>query len=532
MDREQYKEALSLFKGYLYNEEVIELQTYPIYHNIYKHLMLPSKENLCFSSAFIVLLVQLSRPLNFFKFYIDLSQESNKPKIPMNVYGINILKSGGGKGLTNNIMKGLLDFDYTKREFIKQMGEDILKSEDFNDDEKKNINKNINKLKKVAEIEEQSSASTAGMRTMNEKFKEIFSELGIEDNEEKWIGSAFFNLQELADSLENANSYDKDFFSTLKEMYDLGDFSAKALKTELLSSIKRFYISFLGATTDKTLQNNPEVSRLLNNFFISGHARRSLVSMPSNQEIKIVNSQQKNTDGLSLRELFEAKRFVESEDVAKIKKQVKNNICRFANRARNGEKSIKITDECYFYYMVYKLLCAERAKEVNSGILELEIENRFWKALKISGILALYDGAFSITPDYFCEAVKIVEYYSHHFKRFLNNRVTDVNDKIVELLLDNKKDGKVCGITNLALRTNNEVNSYRKENVTSGDFIKKTMKEVEEVLDKIGYQLYCEKKGYRGKTIVYAAIPNDWVNPKMSDDEPYYVWDDVPKGDE
>ena len=531
MDKQQYKEAVSLFKGYLYDNEVTELNTYPLYHNIYKHLMLPSKENLCFSSAFIVLLVQLSRPLNFFKFYIDLSQESNKPKVPMNVYGINILKSGGGKGLTNNIMKGLLDFEYTKREFINQMGEDIIDRGNFNEDEKKNINKNINKLRNVANVEEQASASTAGMRLMNENYLEIYSNLGLIDKEDKWVGSAFFNLQEMADSLENANSYDKDFFSTLKEMYDLGEFSAKALKTGMLSAIRQFYISFLGATTDKTLQNNPEVSRLLNNFFISGHARRSLVSMPSDKEFNIVSSQQKNTDGMSLRELFEAKKFVESEDVIQIRKQIKNNICRFASMARKGEKAIKLSDECYFYYMVYKMLCAERAKDVNSGILELEVENRFWKALKISGILALYDGAFNITPDYFCEAVKIVEYYSHHFRRFLNNRVTDVNDKIVELLLDSKKDGKLCGITNLALRTNNEVNSYRKENVTSGDFIKKAMKDVEEVLDKIGYQLFIDKKGYRGKTIVYAAIPNDWENPKMSDDEPYYVWDDVPKGE-
>lgn len=532
MDREQYKEALSLFKGYLYDDEVVELKTYPLYHNIYEHLMLPSKENLCFSSAFIVFLVQLSRPLNFYKFYIDLEQESNKPKIPMNVYGINILKSGGGKGLTNNIMKGLLDFEYSKREFVNQMGVDIIDGNDFSEEEKKNINKNINKLKNVVEVEEQASASTAGMRTMNESYKEIYSELGLADREEKWVGSAFFNLQELADSLENANSYDKDFFSTLKEMYDLGEFSAKALKTGMLSSIRRFYISFLGATTDKTLQNNPEVSRLLNNFFISGHARRSLVSMPSAQEMKIVNGRLKSTDGMSLRELFEAKKFIESDEVKKIKSQVKNNICRFASRARRGEKSIKISNEGYFYYVIYKLLCAERAKNVNSGILELEIENRFWKALKISGILALYDGAFEITPEYFCEAVKIVEYYAHHFKRFLNNRVTDVNDKIVELLLDNKKDGKICGITNLALRTNNEVNSYRKENVTSGDFIKKVMKDVEEVLDMAGYQLMREQKGYKGKTVVYAAIPNDWINPKMSDDEPYYVWDDVPKGEE
>lgn len=529
MDREQYKEALNLFKGYIYDTEVTELKVDPIYHNIYKYLMQPSKEDLCFSSAFIVLLVQLSRPLNFYRFYIDLYQESNKPHVPMNVYGINILRSGGGKGLSNNIMNNLLDFDYAKSEFVQQMSIDFL-SECDDVDEKKKIEKNFHKLKKIVCAEEQASATTAGMRLINEDLINVYSDLDLKD--EKQVGSAFFNIQELADNLENTNSYDKDFFSTLKEMYDLGNFSAKALKTGVLSAIKNFYISFLGATTDKTLQENPEVSRLLNNFFVSGHARRSLVCMPSKSEFEAVCSKQKKTDGMSLREMFEVKKFVEDENVKLVKEQVKNNIKKFAVDARMGRKSIKLTDECYFYYVIYKLLCAERAKSVNNGILALETENRFWKALKISGILAIYGGATEISEDYFCEAVKIVEYYAHHFKRFLNNRVSDVNDKIVELLLDCKKDGKPCGITNLALRTNNEVNSYRKESVTSSDFIKKAMKDVEENLDKIGYQLLVEKRGYRGKTTVFAAIPNDWVNPKMSDDEPYYVWDDVPKGED
>ena len=529
MDERQYKEALKLFEGYIYDNEVTELQVNGFYHNIYQYLMLPSKEDLCFSSAFIVLLVQLSRPLNFYRFYIDLYQESNKPHVPMNVYGINILRSGGGKGLSNNIMNNLLDFDYAKKEYIQQMGIDLADQNNDNE-EKKKIEKSFNKLKKIVCAEEQASATTAGMRLINEDLLDVYSELNIGD--EVQVGSAFFNLQELADNLENTNSYDKDFFSTLKEMYDLGNFSAKALKTGVLSAIKNFYISFLGATTDKTLQENPEVSRLLNNFFVSGHARRSLVCMPSKSEFDIVCSKQKKTDGMSLREMFKVKKFVEDENVKLVKEQVKNNIRKFAVDARTGRKSIKLTDECYFYYVIYKLLCAERAKNVNNGILALETENRFWKALKISGILAMYGGATEISEDYFCEAVKIVEYYAHHFRRFLNNRVSDVNDKIVELLLDSKKDGKACGITNLALRTNNEVNSYRKTTVTSGDFIKKVMNEVEENLDKIGYQLLTEKKGYRGKTTVFAAVPNDWINPKMSDDEPYYVWNDVPKGEE
>ena len=521
MDNRQYREAMELFDGYIYEKEVPELETYPMFHNIYQYLMLPSKDNLCFSSAFIVILAQLSRPLNFFKFYIDLYQESNQPKVPMNIYGINILKSGGGKGLTNNIVKNLINLDYFKRRYVTDVCRNL--SYNLEENEKKDFEKNVNKILTIVEAEEQASASTAGMRLVENELKSLFYSIGLEES--KWVGSAFYNLQELADSLENASNYDKDFFSTLKEMYDLGEFSAKALKTGIMGSIRNFYISFLGATTDKTLQSNPRTARLLNNFFISGHARRSLISMPSAREMSIVEGKKKSTDGLSLRELINAKKYVETPDVVTVKRRINEIIDKITYNASRGNVAIRLTDEGYFYYSAYKLLCAERAKNINSNILELETENRFWKALKISGILACYAGSTEINEKHFCEAVKIVEYYAHHFKRCLNNRVTDVNDKIIELLMDKQN----FGITHEELRTNSEVLSYREQKISAGDFVKKAMKEVDEILDITGYKLVTEKTGFNNKTTVYAAVPNTWINPCIEPKEPYRVFDNVPK---
>ena len=443
----------------------------------------------------------------------------------MNIYGINILKSGGGKGLTNNIVKNLINLDYFKRRYITDVCRNL--SYNLEEDEKKDFEKNVNNILAIVEAEEQASATTAGMRLVESKLKTLFCSIGLEEN--KWVGSAFYNLQELADTLENASNYDKDFFSTLKEMYDLGEFSAKALKTDIMGSIKNFYISFLGATTDKTLQSNPRTARLLNNFFISGHARRSLISMPSSREMYIVESKKKSTDGLSLRELINAKKYVKTSEVVTAKRRINEIIDKITYDASKGNVVIRLTDEGYFYYSAYKLLCAERAKNINSNILELETENRFWKALKISGILAYYTGSNEINEKHFCEAVKIVEYYAHHFKRCLNNRVTDVNDKIIELLLDRQNDNDIFGITHEELRTNSEVLSYREQKISAGDFVKKTMKEVDEILDITGYKLITAKTGFNNKTTVYAAVPNTWINPCIEPNAPYKVFDNVPK---
>ena len=118
MDKKQYQEAIDLFEGYIYDKEVAELEVDSLYYGIYKNFMLPSKNDLCFSSAFIVILAQLSRPLNFFKFHIDLWQESNQPKVPMNIYAVNILRSGGGKGLSNSIAVNLLNLEQVKKDYV------------------------------------------------------------------------------------------------------------------------------------------------------------------------------------------------------------------------------------------------------------------------------------------------------------------------------------------------------------------------------------------------------------------------------
>lgn len=526
MDKKQYQEAIDLFEGYIYDKEVAELEVDSLYYGIYKNFMLPSKNDLCFSSAFIVILAQLSRPLNFFKFHIDLWQESNQPKVPMNIYAVNILRSGGGKGLSNSIAVNLLNLEQVKRDYVERMCKNLMY--DLNANERKDFERSLKSIISNVAAEEQSSSSTAGMRVMEDNLKNNFNAIGLTEN--RWVGSAFYNLQELADSLENANAYDKDFLSTLKEMYDLGKFSAKALKSGVMGTIKNFYISFLGSTTDKTLLENPRTARLLFNFFVSGHARRSLVCMPCEQELSLVKNYQSKTDGLSLRDLVKAKKYIETPEVKNIKSCIEYYMENFANRAKRGDTAIKMTDEAYFYYVAYKLLCAERAKNVKNTILALESENRFWKALKISGLLALYSNKNEIDEVCFCKAVRIVEYYAHHLKRFLNNRVYDVNDKIVELLLSRNVDEGVFGITLEELRTNPEILAFNEKKIAAGQFVKNCFESVEEILDKNGYRLISDKKGFNNKITVYAAVPNDWVNPCIEDNKPYKVFDNVPKG--
>lgn len=511
MNERQIREAKQLLDGYLIEDEIPTLQTYKLFHDIYEKNLLPIKNNICFSSALVVMLCHLSRPLNWFKFNIYLYQEANKPHIPINVYGMNILRSGGGKGLTTNTMNALLNLKQHQIDYI----DDVIDREG-NEEE-------IACLKDIAGAELQDSATTAGLRYINKQLNNCFDELKITNT----FGSVFFNLEEFADTLENATKFDKDFLSTLKNLYDLGNTGAKAINDTIKGSIENFGVSFLASTTEKTLQENPQVSREFNKYLISGSARRSLLSMPCAQEVQELEQRNNKDDGLSLLEWHEATRYHDDGQVDDIKKRLYATIKKFIKWKKECETQIYVDNDTYFYYRVYKEYCSKKSEDINNAILKVEMEGRHWKALKISAILLLYcttEGNI-ITPNLFLEGIKIVEYYGHHLRRYLNNQVSTCADKIVELLLDSD-----CAIEKASLSKNNEVLSYNKKGEPAGKFIESQISEVEELLSTMNYELVTQKAGYKNKTTLYAAIKKDaFDNYKIDDKPPYKIFNNIPK---
>ena len=513
MNTRQLNEAKQLLQNYLIEEEETELHTYSILHNIYQSAILPIKENICFSSALVVMLCHLSRPLNWFKFNIYLYQEANKPHIPLNVYGTNILRSGGGKGLTTNTMNSLLSFDSIKTQYINSIT--------TSDDDKECVCD----LRLVASAELQDSATTAGLRGINKILNDSFSKLGITNT----FGSAFFNLEEFADTLNNASSFDRDFLSTLKNLYDLGNTGAKAINEHIKEALTGFGVSFLASTTEKILQDNPQISKAFNNYLIGGNARRSILSMPNDNEFEQLERKRALDDGVSLLEWHERTRYKENETTSNIQKYLYAKICQLVKYKKQNKTDILINNDTYFYYRIYKAYCSHIKDQIDNDILKAEIEGRAWKALKISGILLMYcsdSNSLLLDVDTFLNAVKIVEYYGHHLKRYLNSRVVSCADKIVEILTNSNN----CAVTQTELAHNNEVLSYNNKNETPVKFLKSQMDDVEQILNNKGYDLITDKVGYRKKIIVYAAVKDDqYANPSIEDCVPYRIFDNVPQ---
>lgn len=513
MNKQQVEEAKQLLKGYLIEEESTELHTYSILHNIYTNAILPIKDNICFSSALVVILCHLSRPLNWLKFNIYLHQEANKPHVPLNVYGTNILRSGGGKGVTTHTINSLLGFDSIKREYIKSIST-------LSDDKD-----SIDNLLLVADAELQDSATTAGLRGVNKLLNDSFNELHITNT----FGSVFFNLEEFADTLDNASAFDRDFLSTLKNLYDLGNTGAKAINERIKEALTNFGVSFLASTTEKILQDNARISKAFNNYLIGGNARRTILSMPNDEEFNIVEKKRLLDESMSLLQWHEKTRYKESDGATNLQKYIYLKIKNLVNLKKQSKVDITLHEDTYFYYRIYKAYCNHIKDYIGNDILCAEMEGRAWKALKISGVLLMFctdNKDLKLDVDTFLEGVKIVEYYGHHLKRYLNSRVVSCADKVVELLLSSNN----CAITQTELAHNNEVLSYNNKGETPVKFLKSQMDDVEQILSNKGYDLIVKKVGYRKKIIVYAAIQEGkYKNVAIQDVAPYKIFDNVPQ---
>lgn len=513
MNKQQVEEAKQLLEGYLIEEESTELHTYSILHNIYTNAILPIKDNICFSSALVVILCHLSRPLNWLKFNIYLHQEANKPHVPLNVYGTNILRSGGGKGVTTHTINSLLGFDSIKREYIKSI---VALSDDKD---------SVDNLLLVADAELQDSATTAGLRGVNKLLSDSFNELHITNT----FGSVFFNLEEFADTLDNASAFDRDFLSTLKNLYDLGNTGAKAINERIKEALTNFGVSFLASTTEKILQDNARISKAFNNYLIGGNARRTILSMPNDEEFNIVEKKRLLDESMSLLQWHEKTRYKESDGATNLQKYIYLKIKNLVSLKRQSKVDITLHEDTYFYYRVYKAYCNHIKDYISNDILCAEMEGRAWKALKISGVLLMFctdNKDLKLDVDTFLEGVKIVEYYGHHLKRYLNSRVVSCADKIVELLLSSNN----CAITQTELAHNNEVLSYNNKGETPVKFLKSQMDDVEQILSNKGYDLITEKVGYRKKIIVYAAIQEGkYKNAAIQDVAPYKIFDNIPQ---
>ncbi len=321
----------------------------------------------------------------------------DRGKIPINLYAINLSKSGTGKGHSTNIIEEEI-LQHFKSEFYdvtypiiseRSLAELAVKRANI-----KNEDPDVMLLAVEKEFLEAGtmpfafdSGTTAAVKQMRHKL--LMANIGSMNLEIDEIGS---NL------LGNV-----DVLGTFLELFDMGKVKQKLTKNtrenwrnEEIDGKTPTNLLLFG-TPDKLL-NGSKTEEEFDTFLETGYARRSLFGYTTGNI---------RTTGLTAEEIYDI--LVDTslnQDMADIAIQ----FGKLAN-VLNYNKSITVSKEVSIIIIKYKMYCEKLAATLHEheGIRKAELEHRYFKATKLAGTYAFIDEDTCITEDNLYAAICLVE---------------------------------------------------------------------------------------------------------------------------
>jgi len=218
----------------------------------------------------------------------------------------------------------------------------------------------------------------------------------------------------------------------VSQLFDVGDMKSKPLKDRQAQSdeVHGMGMSALFIGSEHGILEDELVLKKFETEFISKLARRSFFVYPDfKQEEKTVET----IDDL-LQEIT-----IEEEVAQELLTDVSIQSTYIARKAiQTDYMNIDIDEEANRLYKLYKVYCEELAKEVTDNeAVQLELTHRHWKAFKLAGVYAVFNGNESVTIQDLKEAIYVAELNKEHLKKFTYM----ANRQKYEILLDHYING-------------------------------------------------------------------------------------------
>lgn len=336
----------------------------------------------------------------------------DRGKLPINIYALNLSPSGTGKGYStsliereviNQFRENFLEYTFPevaeqhlaelahKRATRKSTGDNLVDP----DDELAVVRKEFESLGSL--LFSFDSGTTPAVKQMRHKL--LMGDAGGVNLQIDEIGSNLVGQTEVLD--------------TFLELYDLGMVKEKLIKS---TSENVRHERLIGATpTNMLLFGTPTklfdgdiTERRLMDMLEMGYARRCLFGF--------VLGSHKKTDVSAedmMAQMFSAasNNFIEDLSVQ---------LGRLADVA-NIRKAIFLPEDVCLNLIRYRLFCEERGREYSEheSIKKSEMDNRFFKTLKLAGAYAFVDESAVITQDHLENAIKLVEESGEAFAKLM-----------------------------------------------------------------------------------------------------------------
>lgn len=333
----------------------------------------------------------------------------------------------------------------------------------------------------------------------------------IETNQILKLGSININTNEFILEL-SSNGTISQMMSSIAEIYDIGFKHSKQLKdkSNQINTLTNVFLSGLFTSSFNILQDTSTRQKLITDFK-SRFARRSSVTFNSvvEKEKAITDIDEWLDDTLKTKHnqsiIFEtySNLFVE---LAKLHIQSHTN-------------NLHLEDEALRLIMVYRKYCNDLSRENESLeriFSNINIANRWFQSLKLSGALAMVDGRYDIRESDIIKAINITEMINEDIFLFEQ----ELNKSEYEILIDyceNQEENKLH-ISSHTLTKSNLVSKKSLKNdlnnivVLANSKDKDGLYSVEDNCDGIVYDRFIESKDFG---ISYLQIPNSSKEDKV-----------------
>lgn len=345
----------------------------------------------------------------------------DKTLVPCNFYGLSLAPSGYNKGRLNNILEDNVFKSFKKEydEFSSTIASETMSLNAERQAAKDGISEEeamdllIKRWQRLPDkLYDFSDATEAGLKGAREKFTMA------------GIGGTCMEIDEIAYNLEKF----KEVLTVLLEAYDVGKAKDKLIKIDSNSASGKIPSTLFMFGSPTSLLNG---SKEENDFFAmlrQGYARRMFFSY-----IKDYSSKSKET----AKDILNRSRISQVEE-----SELLSYFQDIATRDWHN-KTITATDDIWEQVIQYKIDCEEEALKYkeHEDIQKFELSHRYWKVLKVMGLLAIADKRDYIKLQDFQDAKLIATQSGSHFLDIVNrepnyvrlfNFMSDMGKKLTE----------------------------------------------------------------------------------------------------
>lgn len=349
------------------------------------------------------LTISVSALITFTSMFRRNIQHYNGSLIPINAITFCISNSGSGKDSSVNAMKKNFNESYEVIQRIR-------------------IDKAIEKAKEEAKSKRLAKANepvgySKCLKNPLPLFVATSTPEGfiryLNELDEEGIGSGSIYVGEFGDELMNSSSIIS-ILQLLSELYDEGKKELKVLKSQENQSkeIKNLPVSGLFITSPDNIIYNEDIKKKFKLQFTSKLARRSFFTY--------INEKLDTNDNIEISDVLSRELELTQEAIRLRKKHSDRALELTKELLTKLKQPISIEPKAKELYILYKAYNEALSDTLNSqySISKIATRHLYWKALKLSGAIAIYKGEDSISEQSYREAIAFTELLTEDMKNF------------------------------------------------------------------------------------------------------------------